>query len=257
MIYTQTNPETECSMQCSGDNTQFCGAGGRLSAWNITSTATTPTAVISPAVPGGSYMGCISEANPRALAADSFASDAQTLELCAQRARDKNYRYFGLEYGSECWLDDIINSAVTSYADDGNCKMPCSGNSSQSCGGGGALSLFNNTAYAPRIPSSKSIAGSYTYQGCYADQAESRLLTGYTTSQASNTVDSCLETCFSKQYTWAGVEYGQECYCGNGLSNHNPTLKADSACSLPCPANAKQNCGGNEAVQLYKFEVTQ
>ena len=255
-------------MVCKGDTTEFCGGSSRLSVWTLaplassssattssTTAASAPTSTSSrPTISGGTYLGCISETNPRALNADSNSANTQTLEICAQRARDKNYRYFGLEYSSECWLDDVINSA-SQTVDDTKCKMPCSGNASQKCGGASVLSLFNNTAYTPRIPVIVSLPNNKTfvYQGCYADQGNPRTLSGYSTSQNTNTVATCAQLCLSKGFSFAGVEYGAECYCSNTGPGSGVAVKADSQCSKACAGNARQNCGGSMALQVYRL----
>lgn len=248
-------------MVCKGDTTRFCGAGSRLSLWAITSIASTSmsktststsSAVPGPTVSGATYVGCISETNPRALNSDSNAVNTQTLELCAQRAIDKNFRYFGLEYSSECYLGDTINTNSKSL-DASKCNMACSGNKQQICGGPSAISLFNNTAYTPRIPLSVQVSNSvlFKYQGCFTDQGNPRTLNAYSINQNSNSVDSCAQLCNSKGYSWAGVEYGSECYCSNAGTG-SATLKADSECSKPCAANVRQNCGGGMALQVYR-----
>ncbi|ETN45874.1 uncharacterized protein HMPREF1541_00055 [Cyphellophora europaea CBS 101466] len=258
--------EGNCSMICKGDTTQFCGAGNRLSLWTITTFASassqtstnTPaaTAPTMPTVSGGSYVGCVSETSPRALNADSNTVNTQTLELCAQRAAAKNYWLFGLEYGSECYLADTINRASSSL-EPSKCNMPCSGNKKQMCGGSNAISLFNNTMYSPRIPGNVQAVGTgmaYAYKGCYTDQGNPRTLGSYSTNSNSNSVDSCVSLCYSKGYSWAGVEYGSECYCNNAGPG-SAALKTDSECSKPCTGNAKQNCGGSMALQVYQISL--
>lgn len=262
-IATQQMSEGNCTMVCKGDTTQLCGAGSRLSLWSMNrasvstsskSSAGSPTAtpVATPIVDGGKYIGCVSETNPRALNADSNSVPTQSLELCAQRAADKNFRYFGLEYSSECYLADAVNPASVKL-DKSKCSMPCSGNQKQLCGGSMAISLFNNTFYTPRIPLAIQTATgrNFTYQGCFADQGSPRTLGAYSVSQGTNTVEACAQLCSSKGYSWAGVEYGAECYCNNAGTGE-ASLKSDTECSKPCAGNAKQNCGGGMALQVYR-----
>lgn len=254
-------------MVCKGDTTQFCGAGSRLSVWSITmasastlsvasSVSPSSTAVMNPRVAGGSYIGCVSETSPRALNADSNSVSTQTLELCAQRAVDKNYRYFGLQYSSECYLADVVSSASVRL-DETRCNMPCSGNRQQLCGGSMAMSLFNNTLFKPRIPLTVKASNgiNYTYQGCFSDQGSPRTLSAYSTSQRTNTVQGCAQLCHGKGYSWAGAEYGAECYCSN-VGPGTASLKSDAECSKPCAGNAKENCGGSKALQVCRQVAT-
>jgi len=47
--------------------------------------------------------------------------------------------------------------------------------------------------------------------GCYIDSA-TRVLTGYTESSWTNSLDSCLNTCKTKGFAFGGVEAGNECF---------------------------------------------
>lgn len=48
--------------------------------------------------------------------------------------------------------------------------------------------------------------------GCYVDNASARLLTGYSAKDVNNGLQSCLNTCQSKGFTYGGVQYGVECF---------------------------------------------
>jgi hypothetical protein len=47
--------------------------------------------------------------------------------------------------------------------------------------------------------------------GCYID-SQTRVLTGYTESSWTNSLDSCLNTCRTKGFAFGGVEAGNECF---------------------------------------------
>ncbi|KAJ8522393.1 hypothetical protein ONZ45_g1040 [Pleurotus djamor] len=51
----------------------------------------------------------------------------------------------------------------------------------------------------------------YTYLGCYADPSEARVLNGGMTSSSSQSVASCVASCASRGFSYAGTEYGTEC----------------------------------------------
>lgn len=48
--------------------------------------------------------------------------------------------------------------------------------------------------------------------GCYVDSSAARILTGYTMADSKNGLQSCLTTCANKGFTYAGVQYGTQCY---------------------------------------------
>lgn len=47
--------------------------------------------------------------------------------------------------------------------------------------------------------------------GCYIDSS-TRILTGYSGSSTTNSLDSCLNTCKTKGFSYGGVEVGNQCY---------------------------------------------
>ncbi|KAJ7919487.1 hypothetical protein B0H13DRAFT_2430315 [Mycena leptocephala] len=67
------------------------------------------------------------------------------------------------------------------------------------------------------------------------------------------TVQSCLDSCAAGGFILAGVEFGDECYCGNALLYG---YGESEACSMPCSANASEFCGGPKALNLYQFADT-
>jgi hypothetical protein len=54
-------------------------------------------------------------------------------------------------------------------------------------------------------------------------------------------------------YTMAGVEGGNQCFCGNGWTTPSipPTAAPVSQCSNPCAGDSSQTCGGSWAIQIY------
>ena len=47
--------------------------------------------------------------------------------------------------------------------------------------------------------------------GCYIDSS-TRILTGYSGSSTTNSLDSCLNTCKTKGFSYGGVENGNQCF---------------------------------------------
>lgn len=64
------------------------------------------------------------------------------------------------------------------------------------------------------------------------------------------TVEKCIDFCVSKGYSFAGVEYSTECYCGNSVAQDR--LGPFSKCLMPCGGNGEQFCGGPSRLSLYK-----
>ncbi|KAL8950733.1 MAG: hypothetical protein Q9183_007508, partial [Haloplaca sp. 2 TL-2023] len=85
--------------------------------------------------------------------------------------------------------------------------------------------------------------------GCYTDSASKRVLTGRATASREMTQQACANYCSG--WTYWGVEYGSQCYCGNAFSNPTTSTPA-SDCSFKCSGDATQVCGGTGRMSLFK-----
>ncbi|RFU34593.1 hypothetical protein B7463_g1718, partial [Scytalidium lignicola] len=107
---------------------------------------------------------------------------------------------------------------------------------------------------APATGNAKTVAGS-SYYGCWSDRVEpaTRVLSGITFANIGNgkvTSSNCVQYCTGKGYSFAGTEYGGQCFCGNELDNS--TQIDESTCSMPCEGDATEICGGPKALSVYK-----
>jgi hypothetical protein len=67
------------------------------------------------------------------------------------------------------------------------------------------------------------------------------------------TLDLCAASCSG--YTYFGVEYGRECYCGNSFGAGS-VAAAESDCSFTCPGNGQQLCGAGVRLSTYQKVTT-
>lgn len=139
--------------------------------------------------------------------------------------------------------------------------MPCNGNSTQTCGGPNAISMFQSTKYIEATNkvsvavSNSTNSSSYGYVGCYNDAAgNKRTFDKYSFSNSAMTVEMCLNTCFSRGYSWAGTEYAGECYCGSAVQN-GATVMADGDCSMRCSGDKTEWCGAGGRISVYRQKV--
>jgi hypothetical protein len=65
------------------------------------------------------------------------------------------------------------------------------------------------------------------------------------------TIQSCQAFCLSKNMPLAGLEYGQECYCGVALQSYSAI--GFDGCNMPCAGDATQTCGGGSRISLYNY----
>lgn len=256
--------DSDCSMPCSGDSTQPCGAGGRLSLYYTTEAVGPKADPTGPAQPPeiGDYVwhGCRTEATGmRALSEATFASDDMTLEAC--EAFCSAYTYFGVEYARECYCGNSFNPGSV-LAPASECSFTCSGDPSQYCGAGNRLSVYAKNGTAP--PSSTTPGGpsttfpppvvtglpeGWSYHGCWIDGAQGRILPHQLPDSQTNTQESCAHACAAAGYTISGTEYAVQCFCGNAIYNGGEQTD-DSDCSTPCPGNPDQKCGAGNRLSI-------
>jgi glucan 1,3-beta-glucosidase len=64
-------------------------------------------------------------------------------------------------------------------------------------------------------------------------------------SPRATTIEACQATCHASGYTFAGVEYANECYCDNKIENTGgPAPDRTAGCIMACAGNAAKTCGG-------------
>ena len=149
--------------------------------------------------------------------------------------------------------------------------MLCSGNSSEYCGGSNRLDVYQvngslpvptaSPTSTPGTPSVVPSAGDFSYIGCFTDSGSNRALTGRSNPVygATLTVEACAAACAG--YTYFGVEYSAECYCGNSLmggsalaaGGSNPT---QNMCDMTCDGDTSEYCGGPNRLNTYQYNAT-
>ncbi|KAI4719470.1 WSC-domain-containing protein [Aureobasidium sp. EXF-10727] len=93
----------------------------------------------------------------------------------------------------------------------------------------------------------------WQYVGCGTDNTGSRTLNSASTSSNSMTIESCISFCSGKGYTYAGLEYASQCYCGNSVaSDRAPQNGILGNCFSPCAGDSSEYCGGSSALSIYQ-----
>ncbi|KAF2877974.1 hypothetical protein BDV95DRAFT_556445, partial [Massariosphaeria phaeospora] len=107
-----------------------------------------------------------------------------------------------------------------------NCNFPCTATPSQTCGGDGTLhthphiSLFGDRTRFSGNTSSPPLAvvprvAAYTLRHCYEDVGQ-KTLSAKMVASDNMTVEMCAGFCGG--WTYFGLEYASECWCGGGVS---------------------------------------
>ncbi|GFZ50872.1 Endo-1,3-alpha-glucanase agn1 [Saitozyma sp. JCM 24511] len=229
---------SSCNMACAGDSTSTCGGFYYINILSLTTTTTTVTTATS------SYtaLGCYTDSgSPRLLTGASTSSSSMTAAVCSSFCSASGYTYFGTEYSTQCFCGNSLDSSKATSSS--TCSYACGGDSSSKCGGFYAISVYQ--------------AGSSSYPvslGCYSDSSSPRLLTGTEQDQSGMTVSSCTSYCSGLGYTYAGVEYGYQCFCGNSLDSSKAI--SSSSCNYACQGSSSQTCGGFYAAGVYQLKAT-
>ncbi|KAI1810076.1 heme peroxidase [Poronia punctata] len=252
---------TECNIACSGDETEYCGAGDRVELYATTGTIPTPTGTPAPKPTVTPYLriGCYKELSTRALTGGTFPSDDMTLELCATSC--DGFTYFATEYGRECYCGNFIDSRSNKTADT-ECNMPCGGEETEYCGASNRLEMYRlinpptstSTTPTPTVtPTHKPTVSSYALEGCWTEGKGVRALDSKATAGNNITLESCADFC--KEYHYFGTEFGRECHCGDALAaSSNQTELAE--CNVPCAGDVSEYCGAADRLDIYYSNTT-
>ncbi|KAL8772354.1 MAG: hypothetical protein Q9194_004646 [Teloschistes cf. exilis] len=91
--------------------------------------------------------------------------------------------------------------------------------------------------------------------GCYKNGPSGKSVDTYAYRYYDDlmTIETCLAYCKSKGAAYAGIEYRRECYCGSSIAPD--AVANDSGCTLTCPGNQIEMCGGSNRQNVYQFST--
>lgn len=249
-----STPSNACNMNCGGDVNSICGGPGALTLYtnpSIKAPVTASTTPVSGTLPSGwsaASAVCIQEVSGRALTGASTSGSSMTTATCLAFCQTKGFQYAGLEYGQECYCGAALTNGASLSVTSNQCNMACAADSTATCGGPNAVQLYVNPSLAPAAPAATVVNG-FTSSGCI-QEVSGRALTGMRVDFTDMTLEKCTSACANAGFKYAGIEYGQECYCGNSLVNNASTTLTSGQCVMPCPGNSAEMCGGPNAIQL-------
>ncbi|PPQ98361.1 hypothetical protein CVT26_013617 [Gymnopilus dilepis] len=211
------------------------------------------------ALPGWVFVGCFTDADPatRTLQEREATNPGMTPELCTSFCTNftQPFTFAGTEFTSECFCDFNIQGTAT-QVDDAMCDFPCGGDDTLTCGGASLISVFQNTneGVLP-LPANKDHVGDFTFDGCFTDVVDGNprtLSEPFNNIDGGVTVESCTATCAANGFTIAGLEFGQECWCGNEFSLPAANITAAPGdCSRACEADPTELCGAAFRLSVY------
>jgi len=217
--YGSHGTSSACNNACTGNAGETCGGS-----W--------VNSIYSTGIPPTSYMGCFTDAGTRDLQYQLYSgSSGASIEACVAGCASAGYQYAGSQDGSQCFCGDTYNN----YGNvaDGNCNLPCAGNSNEMCGAGWLNSIY--------------FVGVNTYLGCWTDAGTRDLPILAYSGISDATIELCVEYCKIYGYSFAGSQDGSQCFCGNGYGSYGRS----SNCNLACSGDSYQICGGAWANSVY------
>lgn len=126
------------------------------------------------------------------------------------------------------------------------CNTPCPVAREQSCGGIKALSVFSTGLERKTIE-----IGNY-YLGCFEESSNNRIFNRYSNSFLTNTPKFCSNLCYKLGFTYSGVTYKSECFCGSQSPiDLNFSITDDKQCNTKCTGDANQFCGGGWKMAVF------
>jgi WSC domain len=211
------------------------------------------------------YLGCFHEAysGPRLFPNEPLSPNANMSNNNCQDAcfASEQYAFAGTEFGDECWCGNTPPPLANQDTLDIYCNFACPGDGNDRCGAANYLSVFYDpTKYVagtnPALygPQTIQIVGNYVYIGCYCEATTGRALTGNTPQAPANgfTIELCEAAC--QGYTYFGMEYSNQCFCGNtinaGSVNQSSSSPSTNGCSMLCTGNQNEYCGGKYLLLL-------
>jgi hypothetical protein len=103
-------------------------------------------------------------------------------------------------------------------------------------------------------------------KGCYHDSGgmyntSGRVLDGFIYNSDNQlgikmTQDICMQVCNDRGFKYAGLEDGDQCFCGDTINPALQPLNLTNTCLRPCDGNKQQKCGGYWQVLVLSYICT-
>ncbi|EKM51419.1 uncharacterized protein PHACADRAFT_263533 [Phanerochaete carnosa HHB-10118-sp] len=209
---------------------------------------------------GWKYGACyVDNANGRVFAEEDPDNSALTVESCISSCTSQGFSVAGMEYSVQCFCgNELINGAVT--APDSDCNMACGGSATEACGGPNRLSVYSTgTITTLPVPTTQTtgLPGNWQYVGCIEEGANGNRVFPYQIINTNNnSAEACLNQCGAFGYPAAGMEYGDECWCGDisDVTSNSAGNAPATDCNQACSGDPIHICGAGNRLSYYTFQ---
>lgn len=90
-------------------------------------------------------------------------------------------------------------------------------------------------------------------RGCYAEDPKLHVLEQKMSPAAGDpdlTIPKCKNSCYRRAYAFAGVQEGNQCWCGSYIGGE--WTKNQTDCNVPCTGDKKSFCGGKGLLNIFE-----
>ncbi|KIJ35132.1 hypothetical protein M422DRAFT_262691 [Sphaerobolus stellatus SS14] len=227
--------------------------------------------------------------NSLLLGPSTIQPTTMTIEFCVSVCDMQGYSMAGL-FGAECQCSNVFNPLRPCFDPQPiGCQFrqdsidmefgsgqPCPGNVLESCGNSlpDASPALLNIFFKGQCSilwrgGAKLTSGSWRLIGFYNDTVGARALPHNAVDlhpglpRGNLTLESCVAACSASGFSLAGLEFADECYCGDILENESQPLIPVSNCTIPpnagamrCKGDPSNFCGGPNLLYLYSLNGT-
>ncbi|TLD20146.1 hypothetical protein E2P81_ATG09216 [Venturia nashicola] len=187
------------------------------------------------------YQGCYTNTNLNTLSYTAYRGNASTtVGGCTNLCLGAGYSTAGLAWGYDCYCGNSVSSTAVRTAD-GACTNPCSGSTSDFCGGQDVLAIYNSTTTTPTTSSAvtsnltctNNASNGTIYQasngGTYQILCSLDSYGGDISGAPSPSLSACMDTC-DKTTGCIDISYTSgTCWLKSSLSNFYANTNVISA----------------------------
>ncbi|KAK5115122.1 hypothetical protein LTR62_001819 [Meristemomyces frigidus] len=233
--------QNECYQSCEENAAERCGGYFRLSMYQLGGpnyTDSNPSAVCTYGVP----VTTVTSATPALVYQGPITTASVVTQVTATNSAGLYTTFASTQYYCKGGCEHVPNEPGTLKA---------------------ASSTSPTTAMATPVVQSR--INTCGFVGCYSDDGADPALR-YQQEQLDSpfmTRELCLNTCILRGYPYAGVKFGQQCFCGWSIGPastlvRNGQLNADGLplnCNDPmyaCSGNSTEQCGGLATIDIWQ-----
>ncbi|MBF0287399.1 MAG: WSC domain-containing protein [SAR324 cluster bacterium] len=143
--YGKWGKAANCTRSCNGDSRKTCGGPWANSVYAVSGAGQQPSKSqqqykqpSQTQISTGQFLGCYKDGTSRDLPTQVSVGGKLSTEKCLSACGKRGYMYAGTQNGNQCWCGNRYGKLGSAN----NCNRKCEGNSSQTCGGPWANSVY-------------------------------------------------------------------------------------------------------------------